>query len=71
MKKSTKNKKEVLPAGDEQLINRKQAIKKTGYIALSAATMMMLFNTNAHAVSTATPAKPNSTPPKPGGVWND
>jgi len=30
-------------------ISRKEAIRKTGYMALSAATMMLLLNTPAHA----------------------
>ena len=30
-------------------ISRKEAIKKTGYMAVSAATMMLLLNTPAHA----------------------
>lgn len=34
-------------------ISRKEAIKKTGYIAVSAATMMLLLNTPAQA-STST-----------------
>jgi hypothetical protein len=40
-----------------KLIDRKQAIKKTGYIALSAATMMLLLSKpeNAQAGSPAIP----------------
>ena len=33
----------------EKKITRKQAIKKTGLIAVSAATMMMLLSSNAQA----------------------
>lgn len=44
---------------DEKKITRKEAIKKTGYIALSAATMMILLskpdNAQAQAVSPAAP----------------
>mgnify|MGYP006305775997 CR=1 FL=1 len=32
-------------------ITRKQAIKKTGYMAASAATMMILLNENAHGMT--------------------
>jgi len=74
MKKATTNKKEVLSAGDEQLITRKQAIKKTGYMALSAATMMILLNNSANSqvpVSTAPSAPTKTSTSKPDGVWND
>ena len=33
----------------KKTISRKEAIKKTGYMAVSAATMMLLLNTPAHA----------------------
>ena len=48
--KDTKPEKNTTP-----LIDRKQAIKKAGYIALSAATMMILLSKpeNAQAVSPA------------------
>ena len=53
-----KKDKEIKTKEDEtkdRLISRKEAIKKTGYIALSAATMMMLLSKpeNAQAVSPA------------------
>ncbi len=35
----------------ERLISRKEALKKTGYIALSAATMMMLISKPDKAVA--------------------
>jgi len=38
-------------------INRKEAIKKTGYIALSAATMMLLLSKPEKAVASS-PAPP-------------
>jgi hypothetical protein len=42
---------------DQKLINRKEALKKTGFIALSAATMILLLNkpAKAIAISPATP----------------
>jgi hypothetical protein len=42
------------------LIDRKQAIKKAGYIALSAATMMMLLSE---------PAKAQATSPQSMPIW--
>jgi hypothetical protein len=55
-------------------ISRKDAIKKTGYIAVSAATMMLLLNSPAQACGSYTHSndKPNSggggyTPPPSGG----
>jgi len=73
MKKSTTHTKEISPASEEQLITRKQAIKKTGYMALSAATMMMLLSTNASAAgSPNSPTAPTNTSPNKGdGIWND
>lgn len=46
----------------EKKITRKEAIKKTGYVALSAATMMMLL-------SSPSKAAPTSPAPPPAGVW--
>jgi hypothetical protein len=46
---------------EEKKISRKQAIKKTGYIALSAATMMMLLSNPAKA------AQASMAPPPPWG----
>ena len=40
-------------------INRKEAIRKTGYIALSAATMMLLLSKPDKAVASS----PNNLPP--------
>ena len=42
---------------EEKKISRKQAIKKTGYIALSAATMMILLS-NPNKAQAASPAAP-------------
>ncbi len=44
-------------ATNERTMNRKEAIKKTGYIALSAATMMILLSKPANAATTS-PAPP-------------
>lgn len=41
-------KKEVTDLGGKK-ISRKEAIKKTGYMAVSAATMMVLLSNNAQA----------------------
>lgn len=63
-------------AGEGKLISRKQAIKKSGYMALSAATMMMLLHDSAKGEQPASPthgpAKPtNTSTTKPDGIWND
>ena len=47
-------------------INRKQAIKKTALIAVSAATMMMFLGNNAKG---ATTSQEPGAPPDSGG-WN-
>jgi hypothetical protein len=47
---------------EEKKISRKDAIKKTGLIAVSAATMMILLSNPAKA-QTASPAPP------PAGAW--
>jgi len=56
--------KKELEVLQEKKISRKEAIKKTGYIALSAATTMILLGTPKTA--SASPAPPPSCP-KPGG----
>ena len=43
--------------GKDRTMNRKEAIKKTGYIALSAATMMLLLSKPDNAMA-ASPAPP-------------
>jgi hypothetical protein len=43
-------------------ISRKEALKKTGFLALSAATMMLLLNKPDKAVA-------SSPAPPPGGGW--
>ena len=47
----------------DQKISRKEAIKKAGYAAFSAATMMLLLNDPARAQSSGSP----DTPRDPGG----
>jgi len=42
---------------EEKKITRKEAIKKTGYIAISAATMMILLS-NPNKAQAASPAPP-------------
>ena len=53
--------KKELEVLQEKKISRKDAIKKTGYIAISAATMMILLGTPKTA--SASPAPPRSNPP--------
>ena len=54
----------------EKMISRKEAIKKTGYIAVSAATMMILLSSPSQAQASR-PAPPPASPSKPsgGGIW--
>jgi hypothetical protein len=49
--------KKVVDDLDQKKITRKQAIKKTGLIAVSAASMMLLSSNNAQAASPG-PTKP-------------
>jgi hypothetical protein len=46
---------------EDKKISRKEAIKRTGYIAVSAATMMLLLSTHAQAEGSHDSAAP---PPK-------
>ena len=61
----------------EKLISRKEAIKKTGYVAASAATMMILLNKNAQAKPKTSGGQNNGwgngdqTPPGNSGENND
>lgn len=52
-------------------ISRKEAIKKTGFMAVSAATMMILLNSPAKANTSPAPPPPTSggNSPKGGGIW--
>jgi hypothetical protein len=65
-------KKEIVEIAKKELeviqsktISRKEAIKKTGYIALSAATMMLLLKNPAQAQGS--PAPPPADSPSGGG----
>ena len=55
---------------EDKIISRKDAIKKTGYVALSAATMMILLSNSSqakgrgHGASPAAPAPPPARGPK-------
>ena len=46
---------------EEKKITRKEALKKTGYIALSAATMMILLS-NPNKAQAASPSAPPAWP---------
>jgi hypothetical protein len=54
------NEKEIKKSEEktENLISRKEAIKKASYIALSAATMMLLLNKPNKSVAASNPAPP-------------
>lgn len=54
----------------EKKISRKEALKKTGYMALSATAMMILLNNPSYAQSSE-PAPPPASTNKPsgGGIW--
>lgn len=56
-KKLTKVAKKQDTGSEGKKITRKQAIKKTGYMAVSAATMMILLNKNAHGAPLASGTK--------------
>jgi hypothetical protein len=61
---------DIKPTGQD-LISRRQAIKKIGYASLSAATMMVLLNTQSAKAASNAPEAP-TTPPTPGGdpIWD-
>lgn len=76
MKKKTITPEEIkVPEG--KLMTRKQAIKKSGYMALSAVTMMMLLHDSANGQTSSggpdhsAPANPNGVSPNHNGIWND
>ena len=48
-------------------MTRKAAISKAGFIAISAATTMMLLTTSANHANGYAPATPDATPS--GGTW--
>ena len=60
-RQKNKNSKEVQKeqTSDKRTITRKEAIRKTGYIALSAATMMLLLSKPENAAASS-PADPGS-----------
>ena len=64
MKEDIENRKDQLKEdqetiNDQKLISRKEALKKTGFIALSAATMVFLLNKPNKAVASSfAPAPP-------------
>jgi hypothetical protein len=57
----------------KKAISRKDAIKKAGYMAVSAATMMILLNSQAEAHSSPAPPPPTGggggSPTGGGGIW--
>lgn len=62
-----KKEREALP---QKKISRKEAIKKSGFIALSAATMLVLLNNPAHASASPAPPPADSSPSrKSNGPW--
>ena len=63
--------KKELKVVQEKKISRKEAIKKTGYVALSAATMMLLLNSSAQASTSSAPPPPPANSPSGGnhGPW--
>jgi hypothetical protein len=59
---------------EDKKISRKEAIKKTGYFAISAATMMILLSnpSQANGPDCSEPApcpKPNGNTGGGGGIW--
>jgi len=58
-KKLTKVAKKQDNGSEGKKITRKQAIKKTGYMAVSAATMMILLNKNAKGQNGPPMSPPN------------
>lgn len=56
--------------GKKNTISRKEAIKKTGFMALSAASMLLLLNSPAKAsASPAPPPRDNEPHGKGHGPW--
>ncbi|MDD2799222.1 MAG: hypothetical protein PHV20_11580 [Bacteroidales bacterium] len=56
----------------EDSISRRDAIKKMGYVALSAATMMVLLNSQSAKAASNAPEAPTAPDPGGGGspIWN-
>ena len=61
MEENLNERKKHTSAGEEK-ISRKQALKKAGFMAFSAATMMMLLNKPGKAQSSDTSADPGAFP---------
>jgi hydroxyacyl-ACP dehydratase HTD2-like protein with hotdog domain len=55
----------------EKMITRKEAIKKAGYIAVSAATMMILLSSPSQAQASRPAPPPAASPSRQscGGIW--
>ena len=69
--KTQKEETKKLGEGKGKKMNRKEAISKAGFIAISAATTMMLLSNPEHATggsSSSAPAAP-TTPSGDGGQW--
>lgn len=74
MKKKITSIDEQVKVPQGELMTRKEAIKKSGYMALSAATMMLLFNNTANAQASPgrAPVTPNDkSTQKSDGIWSD
>lgn len=57
----------------DDLMSRRKAIKKIGYASLSAATMMVLLNTQSAKAASDMPEAPTEPPSGGGGgspIWN-
>jgi len=73
MKEMEKLAKKGVDDGSNKSISRKEAIKKAGYMAVSAATMMILLNSQAEAHTSPAPPPPTGggggAPSGGGGIW--
>ena len=56
----------------QDMITRRTAIKRMGYLSLSAATMMVLLNTQSAKAASNAPEAPSAPDPGGGGdpIWN-
>lgn len=59
-------KKEIKQVEESSLISRRKALKKMGYVSLSAATMMILVNTQSAKAASTMPQEPTA-PADPNG----
>ncbi|MFZ4455366.1 MAG: hypothetical protein ACOYOT_04015 [Bacteroidales bacterium] len=73
MKKQINETEKEVKESSNELISRRAAIKRMGYISLSAATMMVLLNTQSAKAASNAPEAP-SAPADPGDggspIWN-